>query len=1538
MSAPLPPSIIKLLGGSGPAARPVGDGTGGGGGGGGGALNGSLIGATGSFSGLGCGGAGCGVGGSSSSRGHVGSNSLDSQSGLLDELASGALEELMEHEGDMGISGSGRGGDGGGASMTVQPNPHATSGGVQARMPPGPSPSAAVAARTSSATASTSGSGAGARAASAPAADPAVSGAGKRSTAPPAAGGLPSAADGASTAAAAAAAPPLSSSTKPVTPPATAATTSAATPDGPPNKIAAAGGGGGGGGSASTAGSSASMTATTKSPTGAPLPQPDAAASAPLALAAAPSAAKADSAAAATAASAAIADSDPATARGAAAPPAPPAAISGGSSASSAAPSPPLSLSACSSTSAASFSTQGPSDGSNPQTGPADGKDGGAARAPTGSTAAGTADGSSLSASTPGAASAGEPAASAASAALPSSGGPAAAAGGGDGGGGSDGQRGMACGACSAEAAASSSASAPAADAPESTTASAAAATAETSGADTAAGANATDGASNGVAPAAPESAAASGGGTGDSSVGKDGTPSGGPAATGLPAGVPPSGVPFDPRFQRGAPKTPPRKKCEHCAALNPTARQFCVSCGARFNIKQKNRDRDGRKRSANANGSASGASGASGSSSASLPPLPVGGGKAGGGSGGGAGAGGGADGADVGSSGGGSAAAARGVNGAAGADSASGEDCKDGGGGPDGGDAKGRGGEGVANSKAARTDDGEGKGGPSSADGGGSRGGRRNGAGLSTKTCPACGHVNQLSRLSCMLCAAKFSVKQTAQLLQQRHMGDAQGGTTRYAELETGLDPDLEANGSVDPSSAEISANAFKLLPEEAQIQVMQEKAAHRLLAQTLHQQMLEELHTNPALAADPEQQLQFKRLAQQQLLYQMALAAQAAAPPQNERNGRRGDGDGTDAAFEQMLDGHLGTLDQAAWALGEGDEESGGGYGRGGGDYEDEGGYGEGYGLVRQRSYADQLADFVESDDFGGGHHHSVPDGFPFPDTADFGGMGGPGRHGRGGKPRNAGLSGDFDLGYPDDFDPLGPQGSYSRGGGGGRGGGRRASGGDFFGDGYGGGGMGGGRGGGGHYGVGSGQKGRGGGGVKSGGKAAGMSHAGSSDNLSSGYKRVRLVLAGCARASPKAKKAKADRQKDVHRAAGELDVRGGASGGAMEVGGAGSSGRSHGSTGDLASMAGEPPRQPPKRRAWLSEKEAEAALHEVKFPPSAASARLLKQLADFNPSGSGDSARNALLPNEHDAKERGEAWRLPEGGCPADLLRAAQQHAEAEGRGEGCPDGADGGMHEPGLMVVGGAEAGHDPYDDDPKGAGLMPPPVGLPRSRSNDMHMLKNSTQPFRRDISMCAADALIGMDMGGGSQSPRKVAVDGRGGSAREDAGDGACHSALAPDSSAFAPSAAASAASPGLTIPTDAASLGKDPMLGLGSSHLSSLPGSANGSRGDSPHPLLPDVDSGGFKGSLGVSPLGSPRCALGVDTLLGTESSALTPLPAAARGMGVGSVGHAAPADELLPMPAEEGDRQVASDDVTMGDADQGADADKGAMAMEVV
>jgi len=36
-----------------------------------------------------------------------------------------------------------------------------------------------------------------------------------------------------------------------------------------------------------------------------------------------------------------------------------------------------------------------------------------------------------------------------------------------------------------------------------------------------------------------------------------------------------------------------------------------------------------------------------------------------------------------------------------------------------------------------------------------------------------------------------------------------------------------------------------------------------------------------------------------------------------------------------------------------------------------------------------------------------------------------------------------------------------------------------------------------------------------------------------------------------------------------------------------------------------------------------------------------RLLKQLADFNPSGSGDSAPNVLLPNEKMARHMGSTW---------------------------------------------------------------------------------------------------------------------------------------------------------------------------------------------------------------------------------------------------------------------------------------------------------
>ena len=71
------------------------------------------------------------------------------------------------------------------------------------------------------------------------------------------------------------------------------------------------------------------------------------------------------------------------------------------------------------------------------------------------------------------------------------------------------------------------------------------------------------------------------------------------------------------------------------------------------------------------------------------------------------------------------------------------------------------------------------------------------------------------------MLCAAKFSVKQTSQLLQQRHSdgppnGGPTGASTLYAELETGLDPEL-GGANVDPSSAEVSAQAFERLPEAA-------------------------------------------------------------------------------------------------------------------------------------------------------------------------------------------------------------------------------------------------------------------------------------------------------------------------------------------------------------------------------------------------------------------------------------------------------------------------------------------------------------------------------------------------------------------------------------------------------------------------------------------------------------------------------------------------------------------------------------------------
>ena len=173
---------------------------------------------------------------------------------------------------------------------------------------------------------------------------------------------------------------------------------------------------------------------------------------------------------------------------------------------------------------------------------------------------------------------------------------------------------------------------------------------------------------------------------------------------------------------------------------------------------------------------------------------------------------------------------------------------------------ADGPAGSGEAGGECGDGDDGGGRG----------YGAPRRRSSMGTKACPACSQANPLAQLSCSLCGAKFSVAHTSRLLQLWRQGDdshAVGGTTRYAELERSVDPAAQQ----ELQSADVTSDSFKLLPLDAQIQVMQEKAAHRLLAQTLHQQMLEELHKNPALAADPEQQLQFKRLAQQQLLDSM-------------------------------------------------------------------------------------------------------------------------------------------------------------------------------------------------------------------------------------------------------------------------------------------------------------------------------------------------------------------------------------------------------------------------------------------------------------------------------------------------------------------------------------------------------------------------------------------------------------------------------------------------------------------------------------------
>ena len=519
---------------------------------------------------------------------------------------------------------------------------------------------------------------------------------------------------------------------------------------------------------------------------------------------------------------------------------------------------------------------------------------------------------------------------------------------------------------------------------------------------------------------------------------------------------------------------------------------------------------------------------------------------------------------------------------------------------------------------------------------------------------------------------------------------------------------------------------------------------------------QVLEELHKNPELAADPEQQLQFKRLAQQQLLYQMALASQAAAPdgtPDDlSEGGDGGDGGGGGSAggkgggggrgrSDPSRTGAMGAASGADYPLVDADGRmcdyggvggrvaaartfsEGGGYasehsvsdaGRGGGGYDDGGGgyYGGRGGGDTSRDSRDgwrhgglgsefrhsfeRLAELVDDERSsaygerpygdaridGGQWDEMDADNFASGMRILGGGAkGGSGRKSHGGKPKNAAL---LALDLAAESVELSEADFAEMAGGGG---------------------------GGGH---GKGAKGQ---------KRAWAAGAGAHGVA---YKRVRVVLGGACAAAPKGKykgEAKKKASASGHGGHGAASAAGGgrAHDGASKAaaaprhgfdGGAappetalvlGSSGSNSSSNGMVGSMGGsmgggmgggaagasaaggstggkeadgERERAPPKRRGWLTEREEQEALSNVKFPPSAASARLLRQLADFNPSGKEDSAPNVLLPNEHDAKERGESWRLPE----TDLLAAANAFRVHSANGD-HPTGehSDGGHHQ-------------------------------------------------------------------------------------------------------------------------------------------------------------------------------------------------------------------------------------------------------------------
>ena len=88
--------------------------------------------------------------------------------------------------------------------------------------------------------------------------------------------------------------------------------------------------------------------------------------------------------------------------------------------------------------------------------------------------------------------------------------------------------------------------------------------------------------------------------------------------------------------------------------------------------------------------------------------------------------------------------------------------------------------------------------------------------------------------------------MKKTSELLCQRHSGQDGPGANYYADLDehahdggAAAASSSQAAPSTSDADADVSTASFKALPLDAQIQVMQEKAAQRLLAQTLHQQV---------------------------------------------------------------------------------------------------------------------------------------------------------------------------------------------------------------------------------------------------------------------------------------------------------------------------------------------------------------------------------------------------------------------------------------------------------------------------------------------------------------------------------------------------------------------------------------------------------------------------------------------------------------------------------------------------------------------------